>query len=52
MLANTTTTEETTGAIIPVEGFYDFTPTISMGLAYTSSLISVGVGYNATIGPR
>ena len=32
--------------------FYDFTPTISMGLAYTSSLISVGVGYNATIGPR
>ena len=23
-----------------------------MGLAYTSSLISVGVGYNATIGPR
>ena len=32
--------------------YYDFTPTISMGLAYTSSLISVGVGYNATIGPR
>ncbi|WP_288625023.1 cell surface protein [uncultured Brachyspira sp.] len=32
--------------------FYDFTPTISMGLAYTSSLISVGVGYNATIGKR
>ena len=30
--------------------YYDFTPTISMGLAYTSSLISVGVGYNATIG--
>ena len=33
-------------------GGYDFNPTISMGLAYTSSLISVGVGYNATIGPR
>ena len=32
--------------------FYDFDPTISMGLAYTSSLISVGVGYNATIGQR
>ena len=32
--------------------YYDFTPTISMGLAYTSSLISVGVGYNATIGPN
>ena len=29
---------------------YNFYPTISMGLAYTSSLISVGVGYNATIG--
>ena len=29
---------------------YNFNPTISMGLAYTSSLISVGVGYNATIG--
>ena len=50
MLANATDTT-TTGA--PGEGlFYDFTPTISMGLAYTSSLISVGVGYNATIGPR
>ena len=29
---------------------YDFKPSISMGLGYTSSLISVGVGYNATIG--
>ncbi|WP_288624092.1 cell surface protein [uncultured Brachyspira sp.] len=29
---------------------YSFVPSISMGLAYTSSLISVGVGYNATIG--
>ena len=28
---------------------YNFYPTISMGLGYTSSLISVGVGYNATI---
>ena len=50
MLTNATDTT-TTGA--PGEGlFYGFTPTISMGLAYTSSLISVGVGYNATIGPR
>ena len=31
---------------------YDFKPSISMGLAYTSSLISVGVGYNATIGKK
>ena len=49
MLANNTTDTTTTGG--PSAGlFYDFTPTISMGLAYTSSLISVGVGYNATIG--
>ena len=27
-------------------------PSISMGLGYTSSLISVGVGYNATIGDQ
>ncbi|TXJ14716.1 cell surface protein [Brachyspira aalborgi] len=32
--------------------YYDFKPSISMGLGYTSSLISVGVGYNVTIGPR
>ena len=32
--------------------YYNFDPTISMGLAYTSSLISVSVGYNATIGNR
>lgn len=31
---------------------YNFDPTISMGIAYTSSAISVGVGYNATIGNR
>ena len=31
---------------------YNFNPTISMGLGYTSSLISVGVGYNATIGSQ
>ena len=46
--ATETTTAGTSGAGL----FYDFTPTISMGLGYTSSLISVGVGYNATIGPR
>ena len=50
MLANATDTTTTGG---PSAGlFYDFTPTISMSLAYTSSLIRVGVGYNATIGPR
>lgn len=56
MLSESTTTvvDDTTGetATTRLEGSYDFTPTISMGLAYTSSLISVGVGYNATIGPR
>ena len=31
---------------------YNFRPSISMGLGYTSSLISVGVGYNVTLGPR
>ena len=31
---------------------YDFKPSISMGLGYTSSLISVGVGYNVTLGPK
>ena len=31
---------------------YDFKPSISMGLGYTSSIISVGVGYNATIGKK
>ena len=51
MLASATDT--TADGSNPGQGFfYDFHPTISMGLAYTSSLISVGVGYNATIGPR
>ena len=31
---------------------YNWVPTISMGIGYTSSLISVGVGYNATLGQR
>ena len=31
---------------------YNWVPSISMGIGYTSSLISVGVGYNATVGPR
>ena len=48
--ANTETTS--TGSSTGSGFFYNFVPTISMGLAYTSSLISVGVGYNATIGPR
>ena len=29
---------------------YNWIPSISMGIGYTSSLIGVGVGYNATIG--
>ena len=45
--ANTETTS--TGSSTGSGFFYNFVPTISMGLAYTSSLISVGVGYNATI---
>ena len=46
-------TENTSTGLATGNGFfYNFVPTISMGLAYTSSLISVGVGYNATIGPR
>ena len=32
--------------------YYNFIPTISMGIGYTSSLIGIGVGYNATIGNR
>ncbi len=32
--------------------YYDWIPSISIGLGYTSSLISVGVGYNVTLGPR
>nr|WP_307971049.1 hypothetical protein [uncultured Brachyspira sp.] len=52
MLSESTTDVEVGGQTVTtrLEGSYDFTPTISMGLGYTSSLISVGVGYNATIG--
>ena len=39
------------GLLVDNDGtHYSFVPSISMGLGYTSSLISVGVGYNATIG--
>ena len=31
---------------------YNWVPSISMGIGYTSSLIGVGVGYNATLGPK
>ena len=44
MLSKATTTTSGSG------DDYNWIPSISMGLAYTSSLISVGVGYNATIG--
>ena len=41
-----------TGGTASVDDFfYNFVPTISMGLGYTSSIIGIGVGYNATIGP-
>ena len=46
---NTVTTATADGSTVGSGFFYDFIPTISMGLGYTSSLISVGVGYNATI---
>ena len=49
MLSSTSGTT-TTGTTISEGFFYNFNPTISMGLGYTSSVISVGVGYNATIG--
>ena len=31
---------------------YNWIPSISMGIGYTSSVIGIGVGYNATLGPR
>ena len=31
---------------------YDWIPSISMGIGYTSSAFGIGVGYNATLGPR
>ena len=41
------------GLLNDIDGtHYSFVPSISMGLGYTSSLISVGVGYNATIGSQ
>ena len=48
-LLNKATTSSTAGTS---GNEYDWVPTISMGIGYTSSLISVGVGYNATLGPR
>ena len=51
--ADATEHESTSAGVQAGNGFfYDFDPTISMGIGYTSSLISVGVGYNATIGAR
>ena len=41
------------GLLNDIDGtHYSFVPSISMGLGYTSSLISVGVGYNVTIGKK
>ena len=41
------------GLLVDNDGtHYSFVPSISMGLGYTSSLISVGVGYSATIGKQ
>ena len=46
----------TYGAMLQRDGtsgdFYDWVPSISMGIGYTSSAIGIGVGYNATVGPR
>ena len=33
-------------------GYYNWVPSISMGIGYTSSAIGIGVGYNATVGGR
>ena len=52
MLASATDTPTGSTTQAGAGFFYDFVPTISMGIGYTSSLISVGVGYNATIGNR
>ena len=53
MLTAASATETTSAGLAAGQGFfYNFNPTISMGIGYTSSLISVGVGYNATIGER
>ncbi len=53
MLLPATGSETTSSGVATGEGFfYDFAPTISMGLGYTSSIIGIGVGYNATIGPK
>ena len=46
----------TYGAMLQRDGttgdFYDWVPSISMGIGYTSSAIGIGVGYSATVGPR
>ena len=42
----------TLGHIYSTDGMTNWYPNISAGIGYTSSVISVGVGYNATIGNR
>ena len=42
------TVDSATGATI--SGRYDWLPSISMGIGYTSSVIGIGVGYSATVG--
>ena len=44
------TVDSTTGTAI--SGKYDWLPSISMGIGYTSSVIGIGVGYSATVGDR
>ena len=35
---------------VTISGQYDWLPSISMGIGYTSSAIGIGVGYSATVG--
>ncbi len=43
----------TSQAVAPnTGGYYNWVPSISMGIGYTSSAIGIGVGYSATVGDR
>ena len=50
LLSGNTTETLPNGDATAGNHYYDWIPSISMGIGYTSSLIGVGVGYNVTIG--
>ena len=52
LLSGNTTETLPNGDATAGNHYYDWVPSISMGIGYTSSLIGVGVGYNATLGPK